>query len=59
MTPQQLHAAIDARRRALNLPWWRVAVLLDISRSSLDQLKHGCLSEGLRARAEEWLGEAS
>ncbi|KAB8186929.1 hypothetical protein FH608_046425 [Nonomuraea phyllanthi] len=59
MTPQQLHAALDERRRTLGLPWWRVAIQLQISGVFLNRMRHGHLSKPLRARVEAWLGEAS
>ena len=55
MTPQELHAALDARRRALRLPWWRVAIDLDITESNLHAMAGGRLSRPLRARAIAWL----
>lgn len=59
MTPQELHTALADRRKEKNWPWWRVAVRLDISERSLEQMQKGVLSTRLRERAEAWLGEAS
>lgn len=57
MTPQELYEAIDARRKALGWPWWKVSVALDISVERVRLIRRGRLSDGLRARAEKWLGE--
>ena len=57
MTPQELHAAIDARRKTLGWPWWKVSVALDVSLTTIDKLKRGRPGIGWRQRAEEWLGE--
>lgn len=59
MTPQEVHAALDARRQTLGWPWWRLAVRLDTDGHAFEVMKRGSLSKRLRGRAEEWLGEAS
>jgi hypothetical protein len=58
VTPQRLHAELDARRHELGVkawPWWRVAIALDISVDNLRKVRHGHLSPALRARAVAWL----
>ncbi|MGW6502936.1 hypothetical protein [Nonomuraea angiospora] len=55
MTPQQLHAELDARRRELGLRWWQVAVELDVSLCLLSGLRRGVQSQAVRERAPEWL----
>lgn len=55
MTPQELHAALDARRQALRVPWWVVAVDLDITEDVLHKLRHGVPSPAVAARAPAWL----
>lgn len=59
MTPQELHAAIDAARQEKGWPWWKISVALDVSAERVRLMQRGVVSSGLRARAEEWLGEAS
>lgn len=55
MTPQELHAALDERRKALGWPWWKVAAAVDISSERLRPMRYGVLSPALRERCEEWL----
>lgn len=55
VTPQRLHAELDARRRALGLKWWQVAVALDIGEDRLRRVRTGQLSAALRDRATAWL----
>lgn len=57
MTPQQLYALVDERRRELGLPLWRVAVQLQVSTNYLGCMRRGHVSAPLRARVEAWLGE--
>ncbi|MEV6035984.1 hypothetical protein AB0L65_32850 [Nonomuraea sp. NPDC052116] len=59
MTPQELYAAVDTRRQALKLPWWRVAIQLDISAERIRLMRKGQVSAGLRSRVEAWLGETA
>ncbi|MDF5758580.1 hypothetical protein [Spongiactinospora sp. TRM90649] len=55
MTPQELHALLDERRRELGLRWWQIAVQADVTQQRLRLLRHGTCSPRMRARAEEWL----
>ncbi|MGW4426620.1 hypothetical protein [Streptosporangium sp. NPDC004631] len=55
VTPQRLHAELDARRRGLGLKWWQVAVALDIGEDRLRRVRTGQLSDALRDRATAWL----
>lgn len=59
VTPQQLWAALDARRRALGWAWWQVAVALDIGEDRLRRVRRGLLSDALRDRAAAWLERRS
>lgn len=59
MTPQELYAALDARRLERGWPWWKVAIALEVSVERVRWMRRGVVSERLRARAEKWLGEAS
>ncbi|WP_326829707.1 hypothetical protein OIE13_06095 [Streptosporangium sp. NBC_01810] len=55
VTPQRLYAELNARRKELGWPWWRVAVALDVSVSALNRMRHGAHIQGIRERAPEWL----
>ncbi|MBO3751572.1 hypothetical protein J5X84_36330 [Streptosporangiaceae bacterium NEAU-GS5] len=44
MTPQELHAAIDAVRREERLVWWQVAVQADTGEAPLRALKRGSMT---------------
>lgn len=55
MTPQELHAAIDAARRARGLVWWQVAVQLDVGVRTLNRLRHGEHSQAVNVRGPAWL----
>lgn len=55
VTPQRLHAELDTRRRALGLPWWLVAVEMDVSLPQLTRLRGGANSAVVRCRAQAWL----
>lgn len=59
MTPEQLHAAVDERRQALHLPWWRIAIQLQIGPERLTLMRRGRLSKALRERVETWLIDQS
>lgn len=41
MTPQELHAALDAARRERGLVWWKVAVQVGTDEATLRALKRG------------------
>lgn len=55
MTPQQLRAELDARRRELGLKWWQVAVQADVGTDALDRLRNGVAGERTRQRLTAWL----
>lgn len=56
MTPQELHAAIDAcRQHGRRTPWWQVAVQADLSIGQLERLKKGGGSQTVLDRAAAWL----
>ncbi|HXG03247.1 MAG TPA: hypothetical protein VNO23_07560 [Candidatus Binatia bacterium] len=55
MTPLELYAAVDARRRQLGLLWWEVEVQADISNTQRERLRAGRPSAVTRRRVEEWL----
>lgn len=55
MTPAQLYAALDARRRELGLAWWQVAVALDVNQVSIRQMHHGLHCQAVTERAPQWL----
>lgn len=58
MTPEEMHAALDARRQELHWPWWKVAVKLNCDTTTFSQMRRGHLSRRMRERAEEWLAES-
>lgn len=58
MTPQELHAALEDRRRTDGLKRWQLAVALDISLGRLGEMRNGTCSPALRERAETWLERA-
>ncbi|MGI5286603.1 hypothetical protein ACQEVF_25145 [Nonomuraea polychroma] len=51
MTPEQLHAELDARRRELGLKWWQA----DVSASALERLRNGVVGDRTRERLAAWL----
>ncbi len=53
MTPQELHAALDALRKERRLFWWQIAVKADVSEIDLRQLRHG--RRGGYYKALAWL----
>ncbi len=53
MTPQELYAAVDARRRELGLAWWQVSVKCDAGYTALARLKDG--GRGAYDAAMAWL----
>ncbi len=55
MTPRELYAALDARRRALGWAWWQVAVALDVTEDSIRKARRGEYSQRLYERAPAWL----
>ncbi|MEV0968493.1 hypothetical protein [Microtetraspora glauca] len=56
MTPQELHAALDARRRELGMKWWQVEMAVQApAPSSIRRMRDGTLSAALRVRVEAWL----
>lgn len=55
MTPQELHAAIDDRRRERELKWWQVAVAMDVSDCALRRMRNGAHSQAVAERAQRWL----
>ncbi|MGP3917647.1 hypothetical protein [Nonomuraea sp. 10N515B] len=55
MTPEQLHAAVDARRRELGLKWWQIAVQADVSASALERLRNGVVGDRTREQLAAWL----
>ncbi len=55
MTPQELHAAIDARRKADGLKWWQVAVALDVTEDVIRKARRGEHSQRLSEQAPAWL----
>ncbi|WP_431897853.1 hypothetical protein [Nonomuraea sp. bgisy101] len=55
MTPQELAAAIETRRRELGLTLWRLAVQMDVGEDAIRRLRHGGAGDDIRDRAEEWL----
>lgn len=56
MTPQELHAALDARRRGLGWKWWQVEIAIGAPAASTVRLMRlGAVSADVRARAEAWL----
>ncbi|MFI7114011.1 hypothetical protein ACIBK9_47375 [Nonomuraea sp. NPDC050227] len=59
MTPEEMYAAVDARRQELDLPWWRIAIQLQCTSDQVRWMRRGHVSKPLRARVEAWLGEAS
>lgn len=61
MTPQELYDALDARRREYSprMPWWRVAVEMDVSLPQLHRLKGGANSPPVRRRAQAWLSKTA
>ncbi len=55
MTPQELHAAIDARRKAAGLKWWQVSLQADVSEPALRATRRRPPGPVVRAKAEAWL----
>ena len=55
MTPPELYAAMNLRRRALGLAWWEVAVAVDTGDATLRAIKYGRLSGPVRRRVLAWL----
>lgn len=55
MTPEQLHAALDARRRERGLMWWQVAVEMDVGPSTLERARYGQASAATLRKGAEWL----
>lgn len=55
MTPAQLYAALDTRRRELGLVWWQVAIQADVDSRTLARIRYGTASQATRERCEEWL----
>ncbi|WP_327088552.1 hypothetical protein OIE66_40595 [Nonomuraea sp. NBC_01738] len=55
MTPEQLHEALEARRAELGRYRWQLCVDLDCGLYTLSRMRHGHVSDGMRARAERWL----
>jgi hypothetical protein len=60
MTPQELHAALDARRREFGMFWWQVEIAVQApAPSTIRQMRNGTVSGPLRGRAEAWLEETA
>ncbi len=57
MTPEEMYVALNARKKALRWPWWKVALKLGCDTSTIYQMRRGRLSRPVRERAEEWLAE--
>lgn len=56
MTPQELHKALDDRRRELGWKWWQVEIAIQAPASStIRQMRNGAVSAPMQQRAEEWL----
>lgn len=55
MTPQELAAALQARRHELGLKWWQVHVQINVSDDAVRRMRRGLLSQATRERAEAWL----
>lgn len=57
VTPERLWAEIDTRRRECSprLPWWRVAVQMDVSFTQITRLRNGGCSPAVRRAATRWL----
>jgi hypothetical protein len=55
MTPVELWAAVLARKSEQRLPWWRVAVQMDVGADAIGRLRHGTAGPNTRQRAEHWL----
>ena len=53
MTPQELHAALDAARG--RTPWWQVAYELDVSENAIRAMRRGVPSPRVAERAPAWL----
>ena len=51
MTPEQLHADVDARRRELGLKWWQA----DVGADALERLRKRVLGDGTREQLVAWL----
>lgn len=59
MTPQELHTAVDARRRERELKWWQVAVQVDTSVATLNRLRRGAGGPVLLAAVRGWLDRSA
>lgn len=56
MTPAQLYAALDERRRQEGLKIWQLAVELDCTHNQLSRMRWGsAVADEVRERAEAWL----
>ncbi|MEV7006827.1 hypothetical protein [Streptosporangium sp. NPDC051022] len=57
VTPQRLWTELDTRRKTFSpqMPWWRVAVELNVSASQLQRLREGAASRAVRRAATKWL----
>ncbi|WP_433445681.1 hypothetical protein [Nonomuraea sp. CA-141351] len=55
MTPAELWAALNARRRECGLLLWQVALQLDVGEDAVHRLRSGSAGPEMRRRVMAWL----